>query len=575
MTYPAFAELQTSFTAFQQSQGDNSFPGSPLDIDLANLKTSVDGVNHFLRGVTRADGRLANGSVGQEQLAAGLMLGIEPPTGWLTATAYAQMATVFTAGGYYQALVAHTSTTFEADLAAGYWLALIDFAPYIQEGVDDAIESEIGEAAGDAVDDAINSSKLVAQVESTTALNGVEALGGRSIRLTDDLREAAHIWDAAITPAQYALDPEGLIYVVPNPGSDGAWVNPLADRRRGYWANSATPARKARVNSGLFVGSDAVTYLGATAGNNGDTEFWVHSAADGRGGSSSWGYLVNNAMNMFARDNGQINTSVVTRTAANAAAGTIGFITAVLGRNADPEGSAWAMYSDAVALPGHAAHMRVGEFNIVACDPISNTGGELPYTTIQKGLRFVFGLAAGGDANIWGSTNDVDEAVRFSNNGARFNTGLMFRSNSLVLDGSSEGRAIAMGKGHSFVWYATGDVETARIVCNATANPMWRQAFGDTVLSISRGGNLAFVVEPAASSTNHLRVLTTNGGAVTVRAQGGNVDLELDPGGTGVLKIGYETTAASVAANFSATRYLAVKDTNGTTLYIPCRTTVW
>jgi hypothetical protein len=546
-----------------------------MDVDLANLKTSVDGVNQFLRNVTRADGQLGNATVGQEQLKAGLMLGIEPPTGWLTATAYSQMATVFTGGGYYQALVAHTSGDFAADLASGYWLILIDFAPYIEQGVADAIESEIGEAASDAVDVAIEALNLIPQVGSTAALIGSEMSTGKAVRLTDTLRDASFVYDPTITAAQYANDPEQLVVVPIVDGETGAWVSPVGDPRMGYWTNSGVPARKLRVNSGVFAGPDAAPYLGATAGNNGDTEFWVHSAADGRGGSSDWGYLVNNAMNLFARDNGQINTSVVTRTAANAAAGTIGFITAVLGRNADPDGSAWAMYSDAVALPGHAAHMRVGEFNIVACDPITNTGGELPYTTIQKGLRFVFGLAAGGDANIWGTTNDVDEAVRFSNNGARFNTGLMFRSNSLVLDGSSEGRAIAMGKGHSFVWYATGNVETARIVCNAAAGPAWRMALGDTVFALSRGNQVALTVEPDASSTNQLRVLTTNGGAVTLRAQGGNVDIQLDPGGTGVVQLGYDSTAASVAANFSAARYLAVKDSAGTTLYIPCRTTTW
>jgi hypothetical protein len=139
MTYPAFASIDTSYTAFATGQGDNSFPGSSLDSDLAGLASNIDAVNGFLRGITRSDGEIANQSVGPEQLKPGLVLGIEPPTAWVTATAYLVGDTVFAELGYYLCAVDHTSGTFASDLSGGMWQGLIDFEPFISEFLDEEL----------------------------------------------------------------------------------------------------------------------------------------------------------------------------------------------------------------------------------------------------------------------------------------------------------------------------------------------------------------------------------------------------------------------------------------------------
>ena len=63
MAYPAGPTIQTSYTAFQASQGDNSFPGVPLDTDLANLRATLEAWIAFQKRIQRADGALANRTV--------------------------------------------------------------------------------------------------------------------------------------------------------------------------------------------------------------------------------------------------------------------------------------------------------------------------------------------------------------------------------------------------------------------------------------------------------------------------------------------------------------------------------
>jgi hypothetical protein len=64
MAYPDIYGVEYSYTGFQQAQGNNDFPGTQLDADLAGLTDSVKNLRDFLMGVMRADGTLANGSVG-------------------------------------------------------------------------------------------------------------------------------------------------------------------------------------------------------------------------------------------------------------------------------------------------------------------------------------------------------------------------------------------------------------------------------------------------------------------------------------------------------------------------------
>lgn len=69
MVYPVKFSLTYSYTGFQQGQGENDFPGTALDNDLANVKTTVDSLVDFMTVTLGADGRLLPQSVGTNALA--------------------------------------------------------------------------------------------------------------------------------------------------------------------------------------------------------------------------------------------------------------------------------------------------------------------------------------------------------------------------------------------------------------------------------------------------------------------------------------------------------------------------
>lgn len=123
MPYPSIYSITYSYTGFQQSQGNNDFPGTQLDSDLAGLQASIQGLETFTQGVMRSDGALNNGVVTYDSLAPSLQTaGLAPAVAWTTATAFLPSAAVTINSNLYRCLVAHTSGVFATDLAAGKWV---------------------------------------------------------------------------------------------------------------------------------------------------------------------------------------------------------------------------------------------------------------------------------------------------------------------------------------------------------------------------------------------------------------------------------------------------------------------
>lgn len=144
MAYPTKPSIQTSYTAVEQALGDGTLPGQELDNDLANLKTSLDALNDFVRGVTRSDGKLANQSVRRETLGPDILLGFGAPTTWTASRAYAPPQTVFFEDAFYICVIEHTSgASFATDLTANRWELLVDFGAVL----DGALAAEDGAQA--------------------------------------------------------------------------------------------------------------------------------------------------------------------------------------------------------------------------------------------------------------------------------------------------------------------------------------------------------------------------------------------------------------------------------------------
>lgn len=63
MPYPEAPTPAKSYTAHQQSQGDNRFPGTFLDTDFQNLRINADDVSEFLQVAHNEDGTLKNSAI--------------------------------------------------------------------------------------------------------------------------------------------------------------------------------------------------------------------------------------------------------------------------------------------------------------------------------------------------------------------------------------------------------------------------------------------------------------------------------------------------------------------------------
>lgn len=129
MPYPVKVDVSYSYTGFAAGLGNGTFPGSQMDADLTTIETSANALNDFVRLLTRADGRLANGLVTPDTLSseakAAFNSSFTPRGAWTTATAYGVGDVVSTMTGTraYVCVAAHTSAgAFATDLTAGRWL---------------------------------------------------------------------------------------------------------------------------------------------------------------------------------------------------------------------------------------------------------------------------------------------------------------------------------------------------------------------------------------------------------------------------------------------------------------------
>jgi microcystin-dependent protein len=143
---PTKPEIDFSYTGFAQSLGNNTFPGTQIDNDLANIVDAVDETIDFVSAVIRSDGQLQNAVVTAASLGPDLALGVAPPRPWATATVYVVDQTVSINNSIYICQTAHTSGTFSSDLGAGYWGLVAEFT--IPTNITDGAVTEPKHATG-------------------------------------------------------------------------------------------------------------------------------------------------------------------------------------------------------------------------------------------------------------------------------------------------------------------------------------------------------------------------------------------------------------------------------------------
>jgi hypothetical protein len=129
MSQPTPFNRAISFSNTFAANPAQVFPGASLDIELNNVKTTMDQVLQNLALLQRDDGALKNGIVGTAQLSSQVTVGFTAPTVWQTGVKYTTSPVSTTVHGtaFYTCQVSHTSGTFATDLAAGDWLLVVDF----------------------------------------------------------------------------------------------------------------------------------------------------------------------------------------------------------------------------------------------------------------------------------------------------------------------------------------------------------------------------------------------------------------------------------------------------------------
>ncbi|MCC8945447.1 right-handed parallel beta-helix repeat-containing protein [Bradyrhizobium sp. Arg62] len=129
MSFPRKYTRQYDYVSYQNANPNRPLPATKINADLNAAAQSTSEIVDFIKGIARADGKIANGAVGFDQLSPALQsAGIAPADAWAASTEYAAGNSVITAGALYRCLVKHTSTVFATDLAAGYWLFVADVA---------------------------------------------------------------------------------------------------------------------------------------------------------------------------------------------------------------------------------------------------------------------------------------------------------------------------------------------------------------------------------------------------------------------------------------------------------------
>jgi len=202
-------------------------------------------------------------------------------------------------------------------------------------------------------------------------------------------------------------------------------------------------------------------------------------------------------------------------------------------------------------------------------------------TTVTQNVG-VFGLwlQGGGDSAFGGTPTFPSTAgVVFIKGASTWNSGIVFLKDSLT-----NGRAVSfssegVGGSHYIEWQnAVGNqVFTFLSTRTLAANPM-QFSCGNNGIDFKQSGNSILNVNAASSNVNGLGVYgSITGTAPQIFAQGSdaNIDLQLSPKGTGILKLGYNSTIASTPMLFAATRMVPIRDAAGVTVYVAGSSTPW
>lgn len=357
---------------------------------------------------------------------------------------------------------------------------------------------------------------------------------------------------SATAAAAMATDLDEYIYVASTDDPATVWIREGAEAR-GFWSNSATPAYVHRMRERVMVGESA-GFDCSTVPDPNTGASWLHTVKSGA--THGCGYMESHGRVVSTGANGAQFVGATRITGAAVVEG-YGGIFHVRNESTNDR-DCWGVYIDAVRGSATAGNMAGVELDIANCTGVADLS-YLPYGfigTVPSAWSYGMSLASGGDPAVNPDALDVSHALAIINNGARFNTGIVFRSDALVLT-SGFGRAIAMATQHKISWYASDGEASMLTSTAATAAAGTRQYYIDNGTELRRNGGDAtyFRALTSSSAVNFLEIVATAAGSgPTIRANstGGdtNKNVVIQPVGTGVLQLTYAAaTTADIASN--------------------------
>jgi len=251
-------------------------------------------------------------------------------------------------------------------------------------------------------------------------------------------------------------------------------------------------------------------------------------------------------------------------------------------------GYVWGNYSTLLRASG------VGGSTIGHEIDVANLGATVylyPSSPFTSGLTAGMFLAAGGESTNVQNVGISSVALNIVSNDAglhlpiaQWDKGIIFHNEAIsgANGATGTGTAIALATGHTISWFNNSNNQ----VCNIYAVAGLTSAQGQSMIFESDGihftnstdGTTQFQIENTPYSANNIAIISNvTTGAPTLAAVGSdtNINIKVQPKGTGVFQVTYGSTVATTPSNFVASRRLAFMDGNGVLWYIPISTTTW
>lgn len=346
------------------------------------------------------------------------------------------------------------------------------------------------------------------------------------------------------------------------------------------------------VDSAIIHRMNDRVFIGGAVNNDGDfpnvTKDWLstfETVTGGRANGTMVSAQVGILNNEYFGAGVGLLTGVRTVNFISAATGASGHTSIAVNNNATLATNAWAFYGE-----GHRANDTVGSVIVMELD-VSNFGSYKPITPYLEDAKMTVALQLGaGSEYPSGSQFDMSAAINIRDNTMKFGAGIVFGENAIRgTDGvTGTGNAMLLATRHRITWMMSDGTESGSIQSTITsAANKTRLAFTDTGFTVlGPNDNIVGIFRPVANAANYLDFTAGAAGiSPIVAATGSDADLDLvvQPKGTGLLKF---ATATSMIANGAVAtvlgsvgptgasttvrKWLSVRDSAGTQLYIPC-----